>query len=223
LDQGRPDVESALTALGSRNRNFETKAHVPPRFKPQFDAANPVNLPATDPRDDAISYIDNQWYGKHRKEPYSELIDDLQGSQRSVAGVLSRPWLNLAHSAMVGAELNTPFFEGGNFIGSDLSFSVMPRASFANANLKGAWLVGASVWSGDFRGANLEAAHLRGANLTGTNFRNAWLAGADFFRSDVYMADLTAAFLVATKMNDLRTMAGARLDMIVGYASDFSD
>jgi uncharacterized protein YjbI with pentapeptide repeats len=117
--------------------------------------------------------------------------------------------LTCAGAKLIGANLNGRF-EGVDFAGADLTNAIFgprdpreevlitPMMSLADANFKGAILIGAdlsrdTLENANFADADLAHANLRGARLGGANFGNANLAGADLTGAETQGAYLKAA------------------------------
>lgn len=95
------------------------------------------------------------------------------------------------------------------------------KADLSEAELRGAYLMGANLRRADLRGADLSEAYLGGANLRGADLSEADLRRANLTRADIRRADLSGANLSWAKLNrvDIRgtdiketDLSGADLD-----------
>jgi uncharacterized protein YjbI with pentapeptide repeats len=221
-------VQTALTALATRNRENETKSNAPVRFRVQLDSANgvPVLPEAKNSRYYTLKTI-AAWHREWKRDGTTAsdrqlLAENQESVLTAYPEVLRRPWLNLSNSELLGLDAGAGFLEGGNLSRSDLSFGMLARANLAVADLSGSWLVGADLFAADLRGASLQEADVRGADLGRANLSQSWMSGGTFHRANFWQADLSKAFLLATDMTEVETMSGARLDDIVAYRADFS-
>jgi uncharacterized protein YjbI with pentapeptide repeats len=226
LARRNPAAQAALTALGSRSRDNERIESIPARFKAQWESANPPLEPNQPPlRDRVIRYINDYWYHQHRTDSNRQLVGEVEvGADSSIKfpEIANRPWLNLSHTSLVGAELAAPFLEGANLTRSDLSFSTLTHARLAKTLFTESWLVGVTLYGDDLRAANLEHADVRGSDLGQADLREAWMSGGDFSRANFWKANLSGAYLIASEMRELQTVSGAQLNDVVGYRADFS-
>jgi len=234
LYRTNPAVQAAISALAVRNRENEDLDDVPPRFRPQVQAANRdwptgwwgrlIPRPAPPTREATLAYIRDNWLSKRRTDSNGQLIAETQvanGGEYPEIG--SRPWLNLSHAELSGAEADSAFFEGGNLRHTNLSFASLAGAALAKASLADSWLIGANLFASDLRGANLEYVDTRGADFGRSDLRRAWMSGGTFRRANFWQAQLTGAYLIATNMTDVETMSGSQMDDIVAYRADFTD
>ncbi|MBN1217360.1 MAG: pentapeptide repeat-containing protein [Anaerolineae bacterium] len=76
-------------------------------------------------------------------------------------------------------------FEGATLMECDFSESILQRASFSAANLRGA----------NFRRANLAKANLKGADFRGADLRAVDLSGADLRWANLEGVDLTGSII----------------------------
>ena len=89
-------------------------------------------------------------------------------------------------------------------------------ADLSEAELRGAYLMGANLRRADLRGADLSEAYLTGANLRGADLRRADLRRANLTKADLRRANLSGAKLnrVDLRGTDLKEtdLSGADLD-----------
>jgi uncharacterized protein YjbI with pentapeptide repeats len=220
-------VQTAITAIATRNRKNETKSNAPARFRVQIETANNHLVAESKHSRRYTLRTIAEWHSQWEKHAPTESNRQLlQENQESVLtaypDVLRRPWLNLADSELPGLDADSGFLEGGNLSRSNLSFGLLPGAKLAMADLSESWLVGADLFGADLRGASLQEADVRGADLGRTNLRQSWMSGASFHRANFWQADLSGAYLIASDMTEVWTMSGARLDDVIAYRADFS-
>lgn len=130
---------------------------------------------------------------------------------------------DLRGADLTEADLERAFLEeadlrGANLTAADLQFASLPHANLEHARLLGASLRGAHLERADLRRALVQDANLHGASLDGADLR-----GADFTGVDLQRADLTGARLpegddLVAFFDDVRSLAGAKLDAPVERA-----
>lgn len=102
------------------------------------------------------------------------------------------------------------------------------KADLSEAELRGAYLMGANLREADLRGADLSEAYLGEADLRRADLSEADLSGANLTRADIRRADLSGANLSGAKLNrvDLNSKNASdetkdELSKLIGFANKF--
>ncbi|KAJ3702426.1 hypothetical protein LUZ61_006131 [Rhynchospora tenuis] len=110
----------------------------------------------------------------------------------------------------VGSNFEDANLRECEFLGANLSESILDRASLQSANLQDASLVDCSFCKADLRSAHLQSANLAGANLTGANLEGANLKGAKLAGTNLQGANLQRAYLREVDLRET-LLEGAKL------------
>jgi hypothetical protein len=114
---------------------------------------------------------------------------------------------NLARADLSGANLRRAVLSGSNLRETSLAGADLSSASLSGADLSGATLDGSQLSLTDVRGAYLIYASLRAANLHGANLNGANLTGAD-----LQGADLNFSVFLETVLADTNLLEAKGLD-----------
>ncbi|MET9231394.1 pentapeptide repeat-containing protein [Lentzea sp. NPDC003310] len=198
-----PDVQAALTALGSRpeqtkhNRaslNFR-QLHVQgvQLSGAQFRKAD---LRGADLRNADLFEADLQnadLSGANLQNAYLSEAN-LQNTNLSEANLQNAnlSGANLQNANLHGADLQNTHLFGADLQNARLSGADLQNADLREANLQKARLRGADLQKADLRKANLQSTHLRGANLQKADLHGANLQNADLHGTNLSLASLTA-------------------------------
>lgn len=109
----------------------------------------------------------------------AEIVRQFKGGYKDFKGVTVHKG-NFAKMRLVGI-----IFEGATLMQCDFQESILQRASFSAANLRGA----------NFRRANMAKANLKGADFRGANMRAVDLSGADLRWTNLEGVDLTGSII----------------------------
>lgn len=242
LGRPTPAVQAALAAIGTRIRRNESISispvlrwlgidGVPTRFREAYDAANSrVSGRYVSYRTNVTTYINKNWHRVDRRQldrrallTTQQLIDEVNiGHGANSDRIQIRPWLNLSHAELKGAEADAAWLEGGDLRDTNLILSRFSGARLAKADFSNSWLVGAQFFGADLRGVGFRLVDARGASFGQANLREAWIAGSDLSRANFWQAELEGAYLIASKLIEVETMSGSNLNRAVGYRADFT-
>jgi uncharacterized protein YjbI with pentapeptide repeats len=194
-----PDVQTAITVIGRRNRKYDQR-----RVNLAGTHLNRANLTGADFT--GADLADTNLYRTNLTAATLTNVD-LTGANLTEANLndADLPKANLAGANLTGANLKS-----ANLAGANLRVACLTGANLRYANLQGAQLRGADLTETQTSGVHLKGADLSGAllirtrflyenlqdvRLTGAFLMDATLRGTDLTGSQLLGADLTGANL----------------------------
>ena len=127
---------------------------------------------------------------------------------------------DLRGAYLSGAYLSEADLRGADLRGAHLTGAHLSKADLSTAQLIAANLTGADLTGADLTGAYLDQADLRGAYLTGAHLIGADLSVVDFTNADLSEADFSEADLNWTKLENVLSLANAKLLRVKGLTKE---
>jgi len=132
---------------------------------------------------------------------------------------------DLTEAHLRGADLTKADLRRADLRGAYLNGAHLTEAYLCDADLSKAHLTGADLTKADLGGAhlteaNLNIADLSGADLSGADLRGATLSVTDLTKADLSEADLSGADLGWAKLENVLSLANAKLGGVKGLTKE---